>query len=172
MLGAFDQGFPGVGGSGDEGGDSDWESGFETGRRSFSVMGKVQGRPNETTRLLEYMEGYQGKLRKILKRGQEGENPKVRRFCRRVLKLEQALWTFARHEGVEPTNNAAERAIRPAVLWRKGSYGNRSDTGCRFTERILTVVQTLRMQNRNVLDYLTQAVLATRLGQPCPPLVQ
>ena len=85
--------------------------------------------------------------------------------CREILKLEGALFTFVRVTGVEPTNNIAERAIRPAVLWRKGSFGTDSEQGSRFVERILTVVTTLRLQQRNVLDYVTSACVAHRHGR-------
>ena len=81
------------------------------------------------------------------------------------------MWTFARVEGVEPTNNRAERTLRLAVIWRKIRFGNHSEAGCRFVERILTTVQTLRMQNRQVLGYLCEAVAAHRAGQPAPSLV-
>jgi hypothetical protein len=97
--------------------------------------------------------------------------PKAARFCRNLLAVYPALWTFARVEGVEPTNNRAERTLRPAVLWRKISLGNPSEAGCRFAERILTTVQTLRLQKRHVLTYLRQAVIAHRAGQPAPALI-
>jgi len=99
------------------------------------------------------------------------ENKKVVRFCRRLLDIYPALWTFARVEGVEPTNNVAERTLRSAVIWRKISFGNHSDAGCRFAERILTTVQTLRLQGRQVLAYLRDAVAAHRADQPAPQLV-
>lgn len=100
-----------------------------------------------------------------------GTDAKVARFCANVLALEPALWTFARVEGVEPTNNHAERLLRRAVLWRKRSFGSHSDSGCRFVERVLTVVQTLRLQERPVLRYLTEAVIAHRAGLPTPQLL-
>src|SRR5206468_3150665 len=100
-----------------------------------------------------------------------GEDPKVARFCENVLELEAALWTFARTEGVEPTNNHMERLLRRAVLWRKRSFGSWSAAGCRFVERILTVVQTRRLQANKVLDYLHDALHAYRSGQPCPKLL-
>lgn len=81
------------------------------------------------------------------------------------------LWTFVTTEGVEPTNNAAERALRPAVLWRKNSFGSQSETGSLFVSRMLTVMTTLRAQNRPVLDYLVDACRATRQGQPAPSLL-
>ena len=100
-----------------------------------------------------------------------GADPTVVRFCENVLALEPALWTFVTTEGVEPTNNHVERLLRRAVLWRRRSFGCWSANGCRFVERILTVVQTRRLQAKNVLDYLQEAVLAHRAGQPCPSLL-
>ena len=76
----------------------------------------------------------------LLREGGQCAAPKVAGQCREILKLEGALFTFVRVAGVEPTNNMAERAIRPAVLWRKGSFGTDSEPGSRFVERILTVV--------------------------------
>ena len=75
------------------------------------------------------------------------------------------MWTFAFIEGVEPTNNHAEGVLRGAVLWRKGSFGCTSEGGCRYVERILTVVQTLRLQGRPVLTYLQEA-LSPSQGSP------
>jgi transposase len=96
---------------------------------------------------------------------------KAANFCRNLLKLGPALWTFARVAGVEPTNNHAERVLRPAVLWRKNSFGCHGEGGCRFVERMLSVVQTLRLQNRGVLAFLRQTLTAHRTGQPLPALV-
>ena len=79
-----------------------------------------------------------------LKAGQTCGVAKTEGVCREVLKVYDALWTFVRVEGVEPTNNAAERAIRPGVLWRKGSFGTQSAQGSRFVEAMMTVVATLR----------------------------
>ena len=78
-----------------------------------------------------------------------------RRTCAEILRVEEGLWTFVRFAGVEPTNNAAERALRHAVIWRRISGGTDSESGSRFVERMLTVVATCRQQGRNVLDYLT-----------------
>jgi transposase len=100
-----------------------------------------------------------------------GEDPTVATFCENVLALEPALWTFVSTDGVEPTNNFMERLLRRAVLWRKRSFGSWSEAGCRFVERILTVVQTRRLRGQNVLEYLHDAVLAHRAGQPCPNLL-
>ena len=91
--------------------------------------------------------------------------------CFEVLKVEEGLWTFARVEGVEPTNNAAERALRHAVLWRRTSGGTDSAEGSRFVERMLTVVATCRQQGRTVLEYLTSCFEADRRGQAAPSLL-
>jgi transposase len=74
-------------------------------------------------------------------------------------------------EGVEPTNNHAERILRLGVLWRKNAFGCQSATGCRFVERMLTVVQTLRLQKRPVLEFLHRAIVAHRSGLPTPQLL-
>jgi transposase len=100
-----------------------------------------------------------------------GEDPTVATFCNNLLDLESALWTFLRADGVEPTNNHIERLLRRAVLWRRRSFGCASAAGCRFVERILTVVQTRRLQGQSVLDYLHDALRAHRAGQPCPKLL-
>ena len=88
-----------------------------------------------------------------------------------IKKLERFLWTFVENEDVPPTNNAAERAIRPAVLWRKGSFGTDSVGGSRFIERILTVVTSLRQQGRHVLQYLRSACAAHAGGGPVESLL-
>src|SRR5262249_56245198 len=82
-----------------------------------------------------------------------------------------ALWTFASVEGVEPTNNAAEQALRHAVCWRKTSYGTDSEAGSRFVERVLTVVASCRQQGRDVLAFLTDAIQAARAGTQPPSLI-
>ena len=96
---------------------------------------------------------------------------KTVRTCRQLLKVEPAMWLFVAVEGVEPTNNAAERAIRPAVLWRRTSFGTQTAAGSTFVARMLTVVTTLRSQQRNVLEYMTAAICAARQGKPAPSLL-
>src|SRR5439155_1130640 len=93
---------------------------------------------------------------------------KTEATCAELLGSEESLWVFVEVEGVEPTNNAAERALRRAVLWRKRCFGSNSEAGCRFVERILRVVQTLRLRGRQVLDFLTEALTAYRHGLPIP----
>lgn len=96
---------------------------------------------------------------------------KTVRTCRQLLKVEAALWLFVTIEGVEPTNNAAERAIRPAVIWRRTSFGSQTKAGSIFVARMLTVVTTLKSQQRNVLEFMTQAVADARVGKKAPSLL-
>jgi transposase len=107
----------------------------------------------------------------ILQQGLRCRDRKIKRFCGRVLDVYPAMWTFVVVEGVEPTNNHAERVQRRAVLWRRRSFGCHSASGCRFVERILTVVQTLRLQRRSVLRYLKAALIAHRAGTSTPSLL-
>jgi hypothetical protein len=86
-------------------------------------------------------------------------------------KVEPALWLFVRVANVEPTNTAAERALRPAVSWRRTSLGTQRTKGSQFVARLLPVGLTLRSQHRNVLEYLTTAGEAARHGKPAPSLL-
>jgi transposase len=115
-------------------------------------------------------DGVRVEMNQLLKRGTRCRLKRAARFCAELLRLEPALWTFARVRGIEPTNNLAERMLRPAVIWRKTSQGSHSLAGCRFVERILTAVQTLRLRSRSILDYLEQTVRAWRDGLSPPPL--
>lgn len=90
------------------------------------------------------------------------------RTCAKLLKSSEALWTFVRFEGVEPTNNSGERAVRHGVIYRKVSGGTKSETGSRFVERILTVHATLRLQRRAILPFLQDACEA-RIRRAAPP---
>lgn len=91
--------------------------------------------------------------------------------CADILDHRQAMWTFVDRDDVEPTNNAAERALRSFVLWRKTSGGSQSQRGLEFSARIMTVAQTLRKQGRHVFAYLTQACEAALHGRPAPSLL-
>jgi transposase len=96
---------------------------------------------------------------------------KTVRTCRQLLKVESALWTFVDIPGVEPTNNHAERALRPAVIWRRTSFGAQSKAGSLFVSRMLTVVTSLKAQHRDVLAFLTQSCCAARSGLTPPSLI-
>lgn len=110
-------------------------------------------------------------LERLLWCGCACADAKAATFCANVLELLPAVWRFVVSEGVEPTNNHAERLLRRGVLWRKNCYGSQSEAGCRFVERLLTVVQTRRLQKRSVLRYLYEALVAHRSGLPSPSLL-
>lgn len=122
--------------------------------------------------LIIAMKPIQNELTANLKTGEASSEKRVAKFCKKILAIFPALWTFLTIEGVEPTNNHAERTLRLAVIWRKISFGNQSEGGCRFAERILSTVQTLRLQKRNVMDFLCQTFTAARTGQPIPSILQ
>lgn len=103
--------------------------------------------------------------------GEKTPFAKTVRTCRRLLKVEPALWTFVYTNDVEPTNNAAERALRPAVIWRRTSFGSQSQGGSEFVTRMLTVTTSLKAQGRHILDFLSQVFLATRKGDVAPSLL-
>jgi transposase len=92
--------------------------------------------------------------------------------CRRIFNQRQYLWTFVHDERVEPTNNLAERVVRQAVLWRKGSFGTQSERGARYAERILTACATCRLQRRSVIEYLRNACRCHLDGIPTPSLIK
>jgi transposase len=151
----------------DGGGPSDF-----VGRRGLRIVGElfVAWRAFEAGtitrgRLQELIAPLERRFGKTLVEGGLGTDARVAKFCMNLLSLESALWTFARVEGVEPTNNFMERLVRRAVLWRRRSFGCNSVAGCRFVERILTVVQTCRLRERNILEYLTHAVQEHRAGR-------
>jgi transposase len=106
-----------------------------------------------------------------LRRGVACGCAKTAATCRELLSGETHLWTFVRVEGIEPTNNDAERALRHGVIDRKLSGGTDSEAGSRFVERMLTVVATCRQQEINVLDYLTRCYQAHLDGQSAPSLL-
>ena len=118
-----------------------------------------------------YMTPLRREVERLLDVGSRCGVPKTAGTCRDILKRRQALWTFVQVAGVEPTNNTAERSIRPGVLWRKGSFGTQSAEGSRFVESMLTVVTTLKQQQRNVLEYLTAACEAALWGEAAPSLL-
>lgn len=118
-----------------------------------------------------YMSPLQTSVKMLLEQGTRCRSPEVSATCRDLLKLFPAMWTFVRVEGIEPTNNEAERAIRHAVIWRKSSFGTHSSEGSRFVERILTASATLKQQGRNVVDFVTRACEASLHGRKAPSLL-
>jgi len=137
----------------------------------FTIWHRYRAGALDRAGLSAAMQPIQDAFAGVLEEGARCPDAKAAGLCHALDRLWPALWTFVDEDGVEPTNNAAERAIRPAVLWRKGSYGTQSDGGSRFVERLLTVTATCRQQGRSVLDYLTAVCTAAQLGQPAPSLL-
>jgi transposase len=104
------------------------------------------------------------RLKRLLRRHANNPVRAARALVTDLREYGAALWTFAKVEGLEPTNNSAERAIRKAVLWRKGSFGSASAVGSRFVERMLTVCESLRAQGRSILDFLQASIQARLAG--------
>lgn len=107
------------------------------------------------------------RVKQLLEAGSASGHQKTRGTCQKILEVWPALWTFVRVEGVDPTNNAAERALRRGVLWRRKSFGTQSAAGSEFVARILTVVTSLRQQGRDVMEYLT-GVCQAAIGKTAP----
>jgi transposase len=124
----------------------------------------------DRTTLQEVMAPIQATFHELLWRGaRRCDAPEA--LCQELLAHEEALWTFVREEQVEPTNNAAEQALRGAVIWRKSCFGAHSAEGNRFVERILTVSATCRKQQQHLLTFVTEAIAAHWAGRPAPTLL-
>ena len=107
----------------------------------------------------------------LLVRGSFSGNEQLIGFCDEILPRKQHLWTFLEVEGIEPTNNTAERTLRPAVIYRKLSFGTQSAAGSRYLERILTISESCRLQNRNAYEYLVNAMQAKFSNRSAPSLL-
>ena len=142
-------------------------------RQMFHWWHRVRDGTLAPTTFASYMWPVRQEVERLLDAGQTCGVPKTEGACRAILTRRQAVWTFVRHPEVDPTNNAAERAIRPGVLWRKGSFGTQSPDGSRFVETMMPAVATLKQQHRNILDYIRaacEAALRNSLHRPyCQP---
>ena len=154
------------------------DDGERIGRRLLSLSNRlfrnghrVRDETLEWTVFQKRMGGLRQEVKQTLQEGSRCSCAKTAATCFEILKVEEGLWTFARVQGIDPTNNAAERALRHAVIWRRISGGTDSVQGSRFVERMLTVVATCRQQGNNVLDYLTSCFEASRRGQAVPSLL-
>ena len=118
-----------------------------------------------------YVAGVKPVVRSLLGRGAACPCPWTAKICRQLLKAERHLWTFAAVAGVPPHNNAAERALRHGVIWRKTSYGTDSPAGSRFVERVPSVVATCRRQGQDVPGFLTACMRSRLDATPAPSLL-
>ena len=138
---------------------------LEESQRLFKLWHKARAGDLSRERLAALLKPVRQRVKKSLQAGARCGQKKTRRTCSNILKVERCLWTFVRVGGVEPTNNEAERALRRAVLWRRKSFGTQSEEGSRFVGRILTVVQSLRQQGRDVLGFLTEVCRGALTGE-------
>ena len=107
----------------------------------------------------------------LLLRGVFSGNPRLMGMCSELYDHRPWLWTFLDHQGVEPTNNASERSLRHAVIWRKLSFGTQSAAGSRFVETMLSVIESCRQQKRNVFEFVTATLEAKFANQTTPTLL-
>lgn len=121
--------------------------------------------------LISWMGPVRREFELALARAAIADIPRLSRSCANMLAHREALWSFVKRDGVEPTNNEAERALRAFVLWRKGSFGTQSERGERFAERLMTVAETARKQGKAVLEFITQSVRARLDGMEPPKLI-
>jgi transposase len=143
-----------------------WQS-----NKLFEYWHKVRDGTIQRSTFLQSMAWLRPMVRSSLERGSRCACAKTAATCGELLRLWDCLWTFTHVAGVEPTNNAAERALRHAVIWRRISGGTDSEGGSRYVERMLSAVATCRQQKRSVLEYLTQCHRARLLGIEAPPLL-
>ena len=148
------------------------ERGLELTGRVFTAWRAYQREHHNRDRLKAEIAPIQTELRQLL----EQASPKSqrtrwhRRFANNLLKVWPALWTFTIIDGVQPTNNPAERALRSPVIHRKVSLGTQSNDGERFAERALSAAGTLRLQHRSLFTYLSDLLTAHARGDPFPAL--
>ena len=148
------------------------EQGVELTRRLFAAWRAYQHEHHDRPRLQAEIAPIQTELRQLLENAspKQARNRWHRQFANNLLKIWPALWTFTQIDGVEPTNNPAERALRSPVIHRKLSHGTRSQSGERFAERALSAAGTCRMQHRSLFTYLTELFAAHNRGAPFPQL--
>jgi transposase len=137
----------------------------------FATLNQLGRDRSDLTQLATDTQPARDRIGELLAQGARSRDPKTSRFCTGLRDHQTALWTFTRLPGVPATNNASERALRHAVLWRKTSYGTQTDHGDRLVERLLTLRETCRLQGRRLHDYLTAAITADLHNQPIPALL-
>jgi transposase len=138
-------------------------------RELFALWQKVRDGTISRTTFCRQMQPIREQINSLLLRGYG--NARTHGFCKELVEHKGNLWTFVDVEGIQPTNNAAEQALRHAVIWRKLSFGTQSASGSRFVERLLTVIETCRRQSRNTFQWLTDAVQARFNQLPAPSLL-
>ncbi len=147
------------------------KTGLEIAGRLFTAWDAYRSNSDRVL-LLEQIAPLQAELRALLEHAarKSTKTKYHRQFASNLLKRWPALWTFTRIDGVEPTNNHAERGLRGAVIYRKLSLGSQSERGERTTERLLSASITCRLQRRSLFAHLNDALTANIRGDPIPTL--
>jgi len=140
-------------------------------KRLFQIWHRFRGGDITRSELIKLSVPIRARMVSCLKKYSASETAKVRKFAANLLACQDGLFTFLYHDGVEPTNNSAERGVRPGVMWRRICQGNKTEKGARITERLLTVTQTCRMLGIDPIEFLAEAILAHRKGLPAPSLL-
>lgn len=140
-------------------------------KRLMAIWHKYKSGKISRSELIKKIRFIKSKMKRCLKDHISSGEKCARIFAKNLLRDFDNLFTFIYHEGVEPTNNTAERGIRPAVQWRKICFGNRSDNGAVLTSRLLTITRTCWLQKRNPLEFLVDAITAKRANQLAPSLL-
>jgi transposase len=148
------------------------ETGVVLTRRVFAAWRAYQHQHQHRARLAEQIAPIQTELRELLEQAshKKARNRWHRQFANNLLKIWPALWTFVTVDGIEPTNNPAERALRAPVIHRKVSLGTQSHNGERFAERALSAAGTCRLQRRSLFTYLSELLATHTRGDPFPAL--
>jgi transposase len=140
-------------------------------RKLFSAWARYRDGTITWRAFRRLMKPIRNEIDALLLRGAFSGNAEFMGMCSELYDHREWLWTFVGNRGIQPTNNASERALRHGVIWRKLSFGTQSSGGSRFVETMLTTIETCRQQNRSVFDYLTAAVSARFAGETCPSLL-
>ena len=138
----------------------------------FAAWRAYQHEHHDRDQLRAEIEPIQTQLRDLLQAAspKKARNRWHRRFANNLLKVWPALWTFTEVDGIEPTNNPAERALRAPVIHRKASLGTQSNNGERFAERALPAAGTCRLQHRSLFTHPSDLIIAHNRGDPFPAL--
>jgi transposase len=140
-------------------------------REMFHYWGRYRDGAFTRRGFVRHVQPVRAKIESLLLRGAYSSSERLNGMCNELYDHREWLWTFVDVAGIEPTNNVSERALRPAVIWRKLSFGTQSAAGSRFVETLLTVVETCRQQGRRVFAHLAKALESHLAGQPPPSLL-
>jgi transposase len=139
-------------------------------RRMFHYWHKFKDGTLSRENFKNIMRPIRKRIEALLLEGAFCGNKKTAGMCKKILKVKEALWTFLEIDNVEPTNNIAEQVIRRIVIWRKTSFGTQSKRGTLYLERVMTVVASCKLQSRNVLNFITEAIQAHLSKTQAPSL--